>query len=85
MSSSLPLLTFVLAGLFTPGPNVVMLTASGARFGFRAPLPHLLGVSICIRLIAATSAVGLGVILLSMPKLTLVFQIAVATWILWLA
>lgn len=85
MSSSLPLLMFVLVGLFSPGPNVVMLTASGARFGFRATLPHLLGVPIGTGLIAATSALGLGVILLSMPKLTLVFQIGAAIWILWLA
>lgn len=85
MSSSLPLLTFVLIGLFSPGPNVVMLTASGARFGFRATLPHLLGVPIGTGLIAATSALGLGVVLLSTPKLTLIFQIAAAIWILWLA
>lgn len=85
MSASLPLLMFVLVGLFSPGPNVVMLTASGARFGFRATLPHLLGVPIGTGLIAATSALGLGVVLLSMPKLTLVFQIGAAIWILWLA
>ena len=39
-----PLYGFVFLGLFSPGPNVVLLTASGARFGFRASLPHLLGV-----------------------------------------
>ena len=41
---TVPLILFVVAGLFSPGPNVVMLTASGARFGFRATVPHLLGV-----------------------------------------
>ncbi|REJ61826.1 MAG: LysE family translocator, partial [Proteobacteria bacterium] len=36
----MPLFLFIFAGLFSPGPNVVMLTTSGARFGFRAILPH---------------------------------------------
>lgn len=76
---------FVLAGLFTPGPNVVMLTASGARFGFRATLPHLLGVPIGTGLLAAASALGLGALLLSVPALKLVFQIGAAIWIVWLA
>jgi threonine/homoserine/homoserine lactone efflux protein len=71
------LLLFVAAGLFSPGPNVVMLTASGARFGFRATLPHLLGVPIGTGLLAAASALGLSAILLAAPTLKL--------WILWLA
>ena len=30
---------------FTPGPNNIMVTASGVNFGFRRTLPHILGVS----------------------------------------
>jgi threonine/homoserine/homoserine lactone efflux protein len=79
------LLLFVAAGLFSPGPNVVMLTASGARFGFRATLPHLLGVPIGTGLLAAASALGLSAILLAAPTLKFSFQIGAALWILWLA
>lgn len=85
ITDSLPLFLFVLAGLFSPGPNVVMLTASGARFGFSATLPHLLGVPIGTGLLAAASALGLGAILLALPNLKLLFQIGAAFWILWLA
>lgn len=85
MSASIPLIIFVFAGLFSPGPNVVMLTASGARFGLRATLPHLLGVPIGTGIIAAASALGLSAILLAAPNLKLVFQILAALWILWLA
>jgi|TARA_B110000908_G_scaffold79170_1_gene94880 threonine/homoserine/homoserine lactone efflux protein len=85
MSASIPLIIFALVGLFSPGPNVVMLTASGARFGFRATLPHLLGVPIGTGLIAAASALGLSAILLAAPNLKLAFQILAALWILWLA
>ena len=85
MSASSPLILFVLVGLFSPGPNVVMLTASGARFGFRATLPHLLGVPIGTGLLGAISGLGLGTILLTAPTLKFTFQIIAALWILWLA
>jgi threonine/homoserine/homoserine lactone efflux protein len=40
------LLALATATLFTPGPNNAMLAASGANFGFRRTVPHLLGVAI---------------------------------------
>jgi threonine/homoserine/homoserine lactone efflux protein len=82
---TVPLILFVVAGLFSPGPNVVMLTASGARFGFRATVPHLLGVPIGTGILAAGSAFGLSTLLLTLPALKLLFQTAAAFWILWLA
>lgn len=85
IAASLPLVAFVFAGLFSPGPNVVMLTASGARFGFRATVPHLLGVPLGTGLLAAASALGLGALLLAAPGLTFVLQLIAACWILWLA
>lgn len=85
IAASLPAVLFIFAGLFSPGPNVVMLTASGARFGFRATIPHLLGVPIGTGLIAAASALGVASALLAAPSLKLVFQIGAASWILWLA
>jgi threonine/homoserine/homoserine lactone efflux protein len=39
-----PFITYAFVMSITPGPNNVMLTASGATFGFRRTLPHLLGV-----------------------------------------
>lgn len=85
VSASLPLIIFVSLGLFSPGPNVVMLTTSGARFGFRATLPHLFGVPVGTGIIAMASAFGLGAILLTMPSLQLLFQLCAASWILWLS
>jgi threonine/homoserine/homoserine lactone efflux protein len=85
LAASIPAILFIFAGLFSPGPNVVMLTASGARFGFRATLPHLLGVPIGTGLIAAASALGVTAALLAAPGLKLAFQITAASWILWLA
>jgi threonine/homoserine/homoserine lactone efflux protein len=80
-----PLYAFVFAGLFSPGPNVILLTASGARFGFRATIPHVAGVVIGVGIIAGLTGFGLGALLLAMPSLTLALKIAAALWILWLA
>ncbi len=40
----LPFVTYAFVMSITPGPNNVMLTASGATFGFRRTVPHILGV-----------------------------------------
>ncbi|HVN46696.1 MAG TPA: LysE family translocator [Steroidobacteraceae bacterium] len=39
-----PFVTYTFVMSITPGPNNVMLTASGASFGFRRTLPHILGI-----------------------------------------
>lgn len=62
-----------------------MLTASGARFGFRRTLPHLLGVPVGTGMIAAGAALGIGALLLAAPNLKLALQIVAALWIFWLA
>ncbi len=80
-----PLYAFVFAGLFSPGPNVILLTASGARFGFRRTLPHVLGVAAGVGITSAVTAFGLGAILLARPQLTLVLKLVAAAWILWMA
>ncbi|WP_371155593.1 LysE family translocator [Jannaschia sp. 2305UL9-9] len=80
-----PLYLFVFAGLFTPGPNVILLTASGARFGFRPTLPHVLGVAIGVGVTSALTAVGIGALLLAIPALKLALQVLAVAWILWMA
>lgn len=49
---------FAAASLFTPGPNNLMLVASGANFGIRRTLPHLSGVVLGFPLMIVP--VGLG-------------------------
>jgi threonine/homoserine/homoserine lactone efflux protein len=80
-----PLYAFVFAGLFSPGPNVILLTASGARFGFRATLPHVFGVAVGVGVIAALMGLGIGALLLAQPALALVLKLIAAGWILWMA
>lgn len=79
------LLIFVALGLFSPGPNVILLVASGARFGFAATLPHIVGVVLGVGLVAAVADMGIGALLLASPALDWVLRIVSVIWILWLA
>ena len=51
---------FAFATSITPGPNNLMLMASGANFGFKKTLPHMLGVSLGFSLMVVL--VGLGIV-----------------------
>jgi len=85
LTEFLPLIGFVFFGLFSPGPNVILLTTSGARFGFRRTLPHILGVAVGVGITAGVTGFGIGALLQAQPTLTLVLKIAAAAWILWMA
>ncbi len=60
LDSILALLGILLAATWTPGPNNAMLSSSGARFGFRRTLPHVLGVATGFPLMLFAVALGLG-------------------------
>lgn len=51
---------FAMVSSITPGPNNLMLLASGVNFGFRATLPHMLGISIGFALMVLAVGVGLA-------------------------
>jgi threonine/homoserine/homoserine lactone efflux protein len=53
------LMLFAFVSSITPGPNNLMLMASGANFGFRRTLPHLFGVGLGFTLMVVL--VGLGI------------------------
>ncbi len=44
--AALALALFAFVNSITPGPNNLMLLASGVSFGFRRTLPHMMGVSL---------------------------------------
>lgn len=53
------LATFAFVTVITPGPNNLMLLASGTNFGFTRTIPHMLGVGLGFPLMVV--CVGLGV------------------------
>lgn len=64
---------------------MILLTASGARFGFLLTLPHVLGVALGVGIIAGVTGLGLGALLHAFPILTLVLKTIACIWILWMA
>ena len=81
----LPFTIFAVAGSITPGPNNVMLTASGANYGFRRTLPHLLGICVGFPLMVAAIGLGLGRLFESVPAIHAVLKAAGSIYLLWLA
>lgn len=81
----LPLLTYVVTMSVTPGPNNLMLAASGVNFGLRRTLPHLFGVSIGhgVQVLVVASALAWVMAWLEALRLPLVF--AGCAYLLWLA
>ncbi len=59
------LFALLLAMVWTPGPNNAMLSASGAQFGHRASLPHILGVAFGFPIMLFVMAFGLGEVFLA--------------------
>ena len=61
----LPLFWYALVMGITPGPNNLMLAASGMNFGLRRSLPHILGVLLGFTTLATVAALGLGALYLA--------------------
>ncbi|MBM2575396.1 LysE family translocator [Jannaschia sp. Os4] len=80
-----PLYLFVFAGLFTPGPNVILVTTSGARFGLRRTIPHIAGIALGVAITSAATSLGIGALLLAVPALEWALKTISAAWILWMA
>jgi threonine/homoserine/homoserine lactone efflux protein len=79
-----PLAGFAWVTCITPGPNNVLLTASGARFGFRRTLPHVLGISAGMGVMLMLVALGLGALFQQWPVLQTVLRVLGSGYLLWL-
>ncbi|MEZ5926829.1 MAG: LysE family translocator [Hyphomicrobiaceae bacterium] len=69
----------------TPGPNNMMLLASGVNHGFRRTIPHMLGVSIGFVLMVVLVGLGLGQLLEANPTVYGVLKIVSLVYMVWLA
>src|SRR5437899_12169402 len=70
---------------FTPGPNNVMLLASGLTHGFRRTLPHIAGITFGMGFMVAAVGFGLGTIFITYPVLQTILKYAGATYLIYLA
>lgn len=85
MSELAALAAFSLVSAATPGPNNVMLWASGVQFGLNPTLPHAVGTSVGIGSMAVAVAAGLGVLVTTIPKVELGLKVIGSAYLLYLA
>lgn len=76
---------FAVAMSGTPGPNNAMVLASGANFGVRRSLPHMLGIALGFPAMLLAVALGAGEVLARLPGLHAAVRWAGAAYLLLLA
>jgi threonine/homoserine/homoserine lactone efflux protein len=79
------LVVFASAMAFTPGPNNIMLAASGVNFGFVRTVPHMIGVTVGFVALLLACGAGLGLVFAAVPALQIVLKVAGAAYMVWLA
>ena len=83
MFGALVVFAVVMSG--TPGPNNMMLLASGVNFGFRRSLPHMLGISFGVMLLLLGVGFGLHEVFQRWPVIFTVIKYAGGAYLIWLA
>ena len=81
----LALAGFCLVSSITPGPNNLMLLASGARFGFARTLPHLCGVAGGFTLMVLLVGAGIAGLFKAVPALHQALRVISVVYVLYLA
>ena len=85
LTTFLALLVFSFVSSITPGPNNIMLFASGVNFGMWRTMPHALGISFGFGVLLAAVGGGVGVILATVPLLLIVIKVAGGLYMVFLA
>jgi len=81
----LSMLGFLWVAAITPGPNNMLLTASGANFGFWRSAPLMLGIMLGMQCILLLVAFGVGSLIMLYPSLHFMLKVAGSVYLLWLS
>ena len=79
------LVLFAFTTSITPGPNNMMLFASGVNFGFRRTLPHMIGIGAGFLSLLIGVGVGLGAVLHAVPLMYTALKFAGGAYLVWVA
>ena len=80
-----PLAVFAFSSLITPGPNNIIIAASGANFGFRRSLPVIFGVSFGFAAMVLFVTFGLAGVFIRYPPAQAVLRMLGFAFMLYLA
>ena len=79
------LAAFAFVSSITPGPNNLMLMASGANFGFRRTVPHMLGIGIGFCVMVLLVGAGLVQVFDTFPVSHQILKIGSILYLLYLS
>lgn len=79
------IIVFSFISTVTPGPNNLLLAHSGAHFGMRKTLPHVLGIRCGMVILHLSILLGLGKVFEVWPVLHQVFTVLAASYIVYMA
>jgi threonine/homoserine/homoserine lactone efflux protein len=85
LETNLALSIFAFVASITPGPNNIMLFSSGANYGFRRTIPHILGINLGFTLLIILTGVGLMQLFELFPAIHTALQIFSGAYLLYLA
>ena len=85
MKLFLPILLFAISAAITPGPNNIMLMASGLNFGIQKSIPHLLGVAIGFPIMIIFIGLGFEIAFTEYPLLHEIIKISGVIYLIYLA
>ncbi len=80
-----PLLAFSIAATISPGGATILATASGTQFGFRRSIPLILALASGLASLSALSALGLGALIATAPRLQFAMRAAGSAYLVFLA
>ncbi len=83
--SLIALVLFAFVSTFTPGPNNMMLMASGANVGFRRTIPHMLGVIFGFGLMIFLVGLGLAEVFTAFPRIHDVLRVICGLFLIYIA
>ena len=79
------LIGFSFASSITPGPNNIMLLASGVNFGFTRTIPHMIGIAVGFGVLLLAVGFGLKELFETWPLLQTIIKVLGAMYLLYLA
>ncbi|MDO3436806.1 LysE family translocator [Rhizobium sp. CBN3] len=85
LDTFLALVLFAFTTSITPGPNNMMLFASGVNFGFRRTIPHMFGIGAGFFSLLIGVGFGLGALLHTMPVVYTALKFAGGAYLVWIA
>ncbi|MBW6422652.1 LysE family translocator [Rhizobium sp. XQZ8] len=85
LETFLALILFAFTTSITPGPNNMMLFASGVNFGFTRTIPHMLGIGVGFFTLLLAVGFGLGALLHTVPLVYTILKFAGGAYLVWIA